>query len=383
MKQICVVTGSRAEFGLLLPLLRKLDSHPRLQLELVITGSHLDPRYGYTLNEVHEHFSTSHQIDTLLSSNSRVSISKSIAVGVLGFSDYFANSNTDLIIILGDRFEIFAAAIAALPLCIPIAHLHGGEVTTGSLDDSIRHSLTKLSHVHFVACTEYRDRVIQLGEDPSSVHIVGGLGIDAISELSLLSRDELESSLGINFSRRNLLITFHPAILDGKSPEEQMSSLLSALAELSDTTLIFTLPNADSDGQLLAKQIAEFTFRRKNAYSFSSLGQLRYLSCMQHVDGVVGNSSSGLLEAPSLGIGTIDIGSRQAGRLKASSVIECKSDKASILEALVLLYSPTFQKSLDQVINPYGKPGASTRILRVIEELDLSSLIPKTFYDQN
>ena len=282
---------------------------------------------------------------------------------------------------MGDRYEIFAAAIAALVAKIPIAHLHGGESTSGAYDEAIRHSITKMSHLHFVAAEEYKSRVIQLGEDTKNVFLVGGMGVDAIKEIELLSRKDLESSLGIEFQTRSLLITFNPATLESDSAEMQMRELLTALSNLRETTLIFTMPNADTGGLALMKSIQEFVLGNKDAHSFISLGQQRYLSCISHVDGVVGNSSSGLTEVPSFKKGTINIGSRQLGRLQSLSVINCEPDHVQIRDAIKVLYSEDFQLSLESVINPYGEGGASGKILEVLKNASLDDIILKTFHD--
>jgi GDP/UDP-N,N'-diacetylbacillosamine 2-epimerase (hydrolysing) len=285
-----------------------------------------------------------------------------------------------VIIVLGDRFEIFAATAAALVAKIPIAHLHGGETTVGAFDEAFRHSITKMSHLHFVATEEYRKRVIQLGEDPKYVFLVGGLGADGIKKISLLSKEELESSLGIKLKSRSLLITFHPVTLEDMTAETQMRELLSALSDLSDTSLIFTMPNADTGGLVLIKMIEQFVESHHNAHSFISLGQQRYFSCIAEVDGVVGNSSSGLTEVPSFKKGTINIGARQLGRLQASSVINCEPEEEEIRSALVKLFSHDFKSSLVMTSNPYGQGGASDSIVNVLRDIKLDKIIQKTFY---
>lgn len=381
-RKICVITGTRAEYGLLRLLLKRIQSDTKYELQLVVTGMHQAPEFGSTFQEIKaDGFDIDYNVEMLLSSDSTVGISKSVGLGVIGFADSFEQLRPDLVVVLGDRFEILAAVTAALFARIPVLHLHGGEVTEGSIDESIRHALTKMSHVHCVAAEEYRQRVIQLGEQPERVHCVGGLGVDAIKHMKLLDRSELEMSLDFKLKERNLLITFHPATLEDDSPKDQVTELLAALDEMSDTGLIFTLPNADAGGRQLIGLLQNFTSSHVNARTFASLGQLRYLSCMSFCDGVVGNSSSGLLEAPSLQKGTINIGNRQHGRLQASSIINCQPNRQEIQYALKRLFSSEFQASLHNISNPYGDGGATDRIFAVINNLQLDTLAQKPFYD--
>jgi len=304
-----------------------------------------------------------------------------MGLGMIGFAAALAELKPDLMLVLGDRYEIFSAAAAAMIARVPIAHLHGGETTQGAFDEAIRHSITKMSHLHFVAAEEYRQRVIQLGEDPERVFNVGGLGIDNILRLKLLTHDELEAALDLKLAPRNLLITFHPVTLEHNTSAAQMEELLAALAELEDTGLIFTMPNADTEGRVLFKQIEAFCARHPLARAFTSLGQLRYLSCIQYVDGVVGNSSSGLTEVPSFKKGTVNIGDRQLGRVRATSVIDCEPNRASISAALERLFSAFFQAPLPMVENPYGNGGASAAIVELLEGRSLGGLLKKCFYD--
>jgi GDP/UDP-N,N'-diacetylbacillosamine 2-epimerase (hydrolysing) len=382
MKKICVVTGSRAEYGLLRWVMEGISKSSELDLQLVVTGMHLSPEFGMTVDAIlQDGFTIDRKVEMLLSSDSDVGVAKSMGLGILGFADVWAQLKPDLIVVLGDRYEIFAAAASAMVARIPIAHLHGGESTEGAFDEAIRHSITKMSHLHFVATEEYRQRVVQLGEQPTHVFNVGGLGIDSIRRLKLLARDELEEALGFQFSKRNLLVTFHPVTLEEDTGARQMDDLLSALAELADTGLIFTLPNADPAGRIFIEKIRRFCAKRPNARSFSSLGQLYYLSCVQYVDGVVGNSSSGLAEVPTFKKGTIDIGDRQRGRMKATSVISCEPKLESIRRALKRLFSLDFQATLTEVKNPYGNGGASESIVQLIESQNFGGLLKKRFYE--
>ena len=331
-KKILVATGSRAEYGLLRWVIDSIKKSDKLILEFVVTGSHLSSEFGFTINEIqHDGFKVNKQIEMLMSSDSKVAVSKSVGLGIISFADYLAEINPDLVLILGDRYEIFSVATASMMASIPIGHIHGGELTEGAYDDAIRHSITKMSYLHFVATERYRHRVIQLGENPNRVFTVGGLGIESINKLQLLSKKDLECKLNIKFTQRNLLITYHPATLDTFSPEHQINELLHALDTLIDTSLIFTASNADTNSGIINSAIKDFCKNRKNANFFTSLGQQRYMSCVKYVDCVIGNSSSGLLEVPSLSIPTINIGDRQKGREKANSIIDCNSDSDSII----------------------------------------------------
>jgi len=382
VKKICVVTGTRAEYGLLRWVMQGIKDSTVLELQLIATGLHLSPEFGLTYRDIEaDNFAIDRKVEMLLSSDTPVGVTKSMGLAFCGFADALADLQPDVLLVLGDRYEILAAASAAMIARIPIAHLHGGEATEGLIDESIRHSITKMSHLHFVAADEYRHRVIQLGEAPERVFQVGGPGIDNILKLELLDRAALETALDFKLGPRNLLVTFHPVTLENKTSESQMEELMKALEDLKDTHLIFTMPNADTYGRVLFEQIKAFTGRRFNACAFTSLGQVRYLSCIRQVDGVVGNSSSGLTEVPSFKKGTINIGDRQRGRLKTGSVIDCEPKRKSIRQALKQLYSPGFQANLKNVENPYGKGGASNAIVEIMEQTSFDELLKKKFYD--
>lgn len=382
MKKICVVTGTRAEYGLLRWVMEGIRQSPVLELQLIATGMHLSPEFGLTVEAIEEDgFQVDRKVEMLLSSDTAVGVTKSMGLGMIGFADALAELKPDLMVVLGDRYELLSAAASAMVARVPIAHLHGGETTQGAFDEAIRHSITKMSHLHFVAAEEYRRRVIQLGEEPERVYNVGGLGIDNILRLKLLTREELEEALDFKLAPRNLLITFHPVTLEHGTSAGQMDELLAALSELEDTGLIFTMPNADTEGRVLFEKIEAFCAQHPHARAYTSLGQLRYLSCLQHVDGVVGNSSSGLAEVPSFKKGTINIGDRQRGRLRAASVIDCEPERASITAALDELFSDDFQSKLPMVENPYGNGGASETIVHVLEQRSLDDLLKKRFYD--
>ena len=381
-RKICIVTATRAEYGLLYWLLKKIDADKGLSLELIVTGMHLSPEFGLTYKEIEKEFHINKKIEILLSSDTPVGLSKSMGLAQIGFAEAFEELRPDIVVVLGDRYEIFSAASAAMIARIPLAHIHGGEATQGLVDEAIRHSLTKMSHLHFCATETYRKRIIQLGEDPSRVFNVGGMGIESIKKLSLLSKEELEDSIGFKLGKKNLLVTFHPVTLEKDTAKHHFSRLLQALDTLCDTHIIFTKANSDTDGRVINAMIDEYVAKHpKNTIAFTSLGQLRYLSALQYIDAVVGNSSSGLLEAPSFHIGTINIGDRQKGRIKAKSVIDAQPNALSITNALKTLYSQEFQDKLKNIQNPYGKGEGSEKIIQVLKQSDLDTIVKKSFYD--
>ena len=384
MKKICVFTGTRAEYGLLRQLMLAIKRSKELELQTLVTGSHLSPEFGLTSVEIEQDaFQISKKVEMLLSSDTAMGLTKSMGLALIGFADALHDLKPDIVLLLGDRYEILAAAIAASIAKIPIAHLHGGESTQGAIDEGFRHSITKLSQLHFVAMDEYANRVRQLGENPDSIYCVGGLGLDAILQANILSKSEIEKDLGISFADRNFLITFHPATLDIASAEIQMNALLEALAGHSDANLLFTMPNADNGSRGIMALIKEFCNDNLNAKVFHSMGQLRYLSCLKFVDVVIGNSSSGIMEAPSFGVPTINIGSRQDGRVKASSIIDCAPLTHDISAAISLALSKNFKEQARNAKNPYGEGGASEKIIQVLEQFDLKTPLNKTFHDLN
>ena len=381
-RKICVVTGTRADYGLLRWVMEGINNDNELTLQIIATGMHLSPEFGLTYQAIEDDgFQIDRKVEMLTSSDTSVGIAKSMGLGMIGFADALSDLKPDIIVVLGDRFEIFSAVTAALVAQIPVAHLHGGETTEGAFDEAIRHSITKMSHLHFVAAEEYRQRVIQLGEQPNRVFLVGGLGVDNIKRLKLLGRVELEKYLDFKFGQKNLLITFHPVTLEKNTASDQMTELLNALSKLANTQLIFTLPNADTNGRKLIQMIEHFVTQHPNARAYTSLGQLRYLSCISHVDGVIGNSSSGLLEAPSFKKGTINIGDRQRGRLQSESVIDCDPIEKNIKAALDKLYNENFRLSLKKVCNPYGEGGASDKVVEVIKNYSINNMVKKSFHD--
>lgn len=382
-KKICVVTGTRAEFGILSRLISKINSDKSLDLQLIATGMHLSTEFGLTYKEIESHgLRIDKKIEILLSSDTTVGISKSMGLAQISFSEAFEELKPDIIILLGDRFEIFSAASAAMILRIPIIHLHGGEVTEGVMDEPIRHSITKMSHYHFTSTENYKKRVVQLGENPQHVFNVGSLGVDNIKHLSLLSKKQIEKELGFSFKKNNILVTFHPVTLENNTAKDQFENLLKSLSKLKSTQLIFTKCNSDTNGRVINKMIDSFTNNNKDSYATFSLGQVNYFSCLQFVDGVIGNSSSGIIEVPSFKIGTINIGDRQKGRIQAKSVIQCLPTEKDIDAAIQKLYSKEFQINLQHLTNPYEKPNTCDEIISFISKINLNSItIAKQFFD--
>jgi GDP/UDP-N,N'-diacetylbacillosamine 2-epimerase (hydrolysing) len=382
-RKIGVVTSSRADYGLLKNLLVKIQSEPNLDLFLFVTGSHLSPEHGNTVDEIiKDGLKITKKLEIIMLSDSDVSICKSLGLAMISFSDCFENYKPDILLILGDRYEMMAASCSALIMKIPICHIHGGEKTLGAYDDAIRHSITKMSYWHFVATEEYANRVIQLGENPKRVFNIGGMGVDAIRELDLIDKKDLQLTLKFKFNKRNLIVTYHPVTLDKNPSQKSFNELLKSLAKLKSTNIIFTFANADSDGKVINEMIKKYVKANRNSVYFKSLGQLFYLSVLQYVDAVVGNSSSGLLEAPSFNIGTINIGDRQSGRVKSASVINCSPVAEKISGSFKILYSQEFQKKLKTVNNPYGDGEATNKIFKIIKSKELPINTKKNFFDK-
>ncbi len=383
IRKVCVVTGTRAEYGLLSKFMRLVKGDKSLRLQVVASGMHLEKAFGLTYKEIEaDGFKIDAKVPMELSGDSPAATARSAGLGLIGFGEAFRRLRPDIIVVLGDRFEALSAVEAALFARIPVAHFSGGERTDGAFDDALRHSITKMSHLHFVAAEEYRRRVVQLGEDPARVFNVGAMAVDSIADAKLLSKAQFEKSIGAKLKGRNFLITFHPATLDGGDPAKQFKELLKALDKLEDALLIFTMPNADTGGRALMKLVEGYAAKSPGkALAFVSLGKIRYLSAMQFVDAVVGNSSSGIVEAPSFKIGTVNIGDRQRGRVRAASVIDCKPEAKDISKALAKLCSPEFQRLLKTVKSPFGRPGASERALAEIKKADLDGIAMKSFRD--
>ena len=383
-KRVCVITGSRAEYGLLYPLLKELSEDKKyFELRIIVTGMHISPEFGLTYKEIEKDgFKINERVDISLISDTSAGISRSTGLAVAGFAKAYDKLRPDIVIGLGDRFEFFGAVTAALISRIPVAHISGGEITEGVFDNSLRHAITKMSHVHFTALEEYRKRVIQMGESPETVFTVGALALDNIKNLKLLSRKELERQLGIKFDTHNLLVTFHPVTLEDNSAREQFWDLLKALDGLKETKIIFTKANADIDGSVINKMLDEYVRKNFNkACVFASMGRFCYLSAMQYVDAMVGNSSSGIIEAPSFKIGTINIGDRQKGRVRTESVIDCLPKVQDIKRAFMICYSHRFRKRLQGMANPYGDGKTAGKIKNILKKIDLTNILKKSFYN--
>lgn len=382
MRKICVITGTRAEFGLLRPLIELINKDAELQLQLIATGMHLSPEFGYTLDEITTAgFTVDKKVECLLSSDTSVGVSKTIALAVSGFSDALEALQPDLVVVLGDRTEILGAVIATAMANIPIAHLHGGETTEGAYDEAIRHSITKFSHLHFTSTEVYRKRVIQLGEHPETVFNVGAIGLDSIKKLELLDREAFEKSVAFKLKKRNVLITYHPVTLEKEAPIQTFENILQALNELPETGLIFTHANSDKNGRIINKMITDYVNNHKNkAVAFKSLGQLRYLSALQFVDFVIGNSSSGILEVPAFHIPTINIGDRQKGRINCKSVINSTNTLEDIRKSITFALDKQFRDKIQWQEQLYGNGTAAEKILKIIKEHPIIPL-KKSFYN--
>lgn len=383
-KKICFFTGSRAEYGLLKPLMEEFQNDVNFKMQILVSGMHLSPEFGLTYNEIEKDFKIDKKVEMLLSSDTPAGITKSIGLGIIGFADAIKDLKPDILIVLGDRFETLAVSIAAFIAGIPLVHLYGGELTEGVFDDAIRHSITKMSCLHFTSTEEYRKRIIQLGEQPDRIFNVGSLGLDNIKKLKFLSKSEIEKELNFSFKKYNLLITFHPVTLEKETSGNQFLQLLKALDELEDNMLIFTKANADTEGRLINKMIDEYVEKNKHkSISCTSMGQILYLSTMKYVNAVVGNSSSGIIETPSLGVSTINIGNRQKGRIKAKSIIDCPSEKKEILKAIKKAISKEFKEYIKNVENPYGDGNTAKRIKNKLKNFQFMNINKKSFYNIN
>ena len=382
MKKICVITGTRAEYGLLSKLMKRIDDCPDMQLQIIATKMHLSPEFGLTYREIEaDGFHIDKKVEMLLSSDTRNATTKSLGLGIIGFADAFEDLAPDMVVILGDRYEMLGAASAALLYGIPIAHISGGDVTEGAYDDAIRHSISKMSHLHFTSAEEYRQRVIQLGEQPDRVFNFGAIGLDNMRQIQFLDRQSLEQSIGFEIGEDCILVTYHPVTMERNSAETQFGALLEAIDRVG-CRVIFTKPNSDSDGRIIIKMIDEYVAANSDkAACYTSLGYVRYLSALQFVKAAVGNSSSGILEVPSFGIPTVNIGDRQKGRLRADSVIDCNTDVDSIEKSIRGALSQEWQTIARNATNPYEQPDTVARIFEVLQQCDLSQMKQKRFYD--
>ncbi|MDC0059877.1 UDP-N-acetylglucosamine 2-epimerase [Pelagibacteraceae bacterium] len=379
---ICVITSSRADYGLLKNLIFEIKRSKKFNLKLITTGTHLSFKHGLTYKEIiKDNIKINGKIKILKNSDTAISISYAMSDGIKKFSRTYSKIRPDLILILGDKFEIFSAAIAAMLSRIPIGHIHGGESTEGAIDEAIRHSITKMSHLHFVAAKKYRDRVVQLGESPKNVYCVGGMGVDTIKKTKFYKKKVLEKKIGFKLGKKNILVNFHPVTIRKKMTKIYIKEILYALKNFKYTRVIFTMPNADHESDVIFREISGFVKNNKNSIVFKSLGSLAYLSCLKLMDVIVGNSSSGLLEAPSLKVPTINIGDRQQGRLRAKSINNCLPKKKEIIICLRKILGKKSKYSVNYFKSVYGKGGASKKILSILEKTNFNNLLKKSFYD--
>lgn len=385
MKRIGIMTGTRAEYGLLKPLMQEINKDNDLELYLIVSGMHLSPEFGMTYQEIEEDgFEINAKVEMLLSSDSPAGISKSIGLGVIGFADEFQRADLDMLILLGDRYEALSAAISAMVMRIPIAHLHGGELTEGAIDEGIRHSITKMSYLHFTSTEQYRNRVIQLGENPERVFYVGALGVENIKKINLMTKEELERSIHFEIDENTVIVTYHPVTLENNTVEEQFLNLLEVLDRNPKIRMIFTKANADTNGRIVNELIDKYAAQNsERACAFMSLGQKRYLSALKYCRIVIGNSSSGIIEAPSFGKPIINIGDRQKGRICADSVINCGYTQQEIQQAMETALTEEFENKARNCRNPYEKENTAANIISVIKDYLLNDKIKlkKGFYD--
>jgi UDP-N-acetylglucosamine 2-epimerase (non-hydrolysing)/GDP/UDP-N,N'-diacetylbacillosamine 2-epimerase (hydrolysing) len=383
-RKICIVTGSRAEYGHLFQLLKTIRADKDLQLQIIATGMHLSPEFGCTVREIEaDGFGVDAKVEMLLSSDSPVGVTKSIGLGVIGFAEALDRLQPDILVVLGDRFEILAAGIAALVARIPIAHIHGGETTQGAMDEAFRHALTKMAHLHFTAAEPYRRRVIQLGEAPERVFQVGAPGLDVLSCTTFLGREELGREVGLDLTGSFFLVSYHPATLGDEDPAVTLRAVLQALEAFPEYKVLATETNADPRGRVINQILKEYAGKNSGRVVVrTSLGQQKYLSALRLAAAVVGNSSSGFIEAPALGVPTVNVGSRQEGRLRSDSVLDCPPEAEAVQRTLAKILDPSFQQEvMKQMIPAYGTEGASQKIKDILKNTDLDGIIKKTFFD--
>jgi len=382
-RKICVYTSTRAEYGLLRSVMREIQADETLQLQILVSGMHLSPEFGMTIQEIWaDGFKPDETVEILLSSDTPTAICKSMGLAMIGYGEVLQRLKPDMVVVLGDRFETFCMAAAAQVCRIPLAHIHGGETTEGAIDEAFRHSITKMSHLHFASCEEYRQRIIQLGEAPDRVFNVGALGVENIRHMSLMGRSELAEAIGFNLEKPYFIVTFHPVTLEKDPSEGQIQALLDALDAFPEYNVIFTKANADTDGRVINRMIDDYAERLPDrCLAVTSLGMLRYLSAMKYATAVIGNSSSGIVEAPSFKIPTINIGDRQKGRVRAESVVDCEPSAASIKAAINEGISPKIQGVLKDTENPYEKAGTACEIVSAIAACDPTGLLKKKFYN--
>jgi UDP-hydrolysing UDP-N-acetyl-D-glucosamine 2-epimerase len=385
MRKIAVITGTRAEYGLLYWIIKGIHEDPDFELQLIVTGMHLSPEFGMTVNEIeNDEFPIADRIEMLLSSDTDSAIATSMGLGMIGFAKTYSRLRPDIILVLGDRFEMLAAVSASVPFRIPVAHIHGGESTEGLIDEPIRHAITKMSHLHFTSTDRYRERVIQMGEQPDNIYCFGAPGLDNVQRLNLMSKKEVLSMLVLPQYKKVGVVTFHPVTLDKNSAKDQITEIFEALEDYENIYWVFTLPNADTEGRIIITEVEEFVSKNnERGKAFTSLGQINYLSLLAHADVMVGNSSSGLIEAPSFELPVVNIGDRQRGRIRAQNIIDVpECNKMAIVEAIDKAISDDLKDSLKGMKNPYGEGGASEKITEKLKTVFLDeSFIKKRFYE--
>ena len=384
MKTLCILTATRAEYGLLHPIIEKMILEPNIDTRVVVTGAHLSPEFGMTIREIEaDGVKIDKTIEILMSSDTPVAISKSMGLAMISFAEYFSELHPDALMILGDRYETLAVCLAAMNARVPIIHLHGGETTEGAVDEAVRHAITKMSYLHFTSTEAYRKRVIQLGESPERVYAVGAMGVENALTTSLMTKEELEKSLGIQLGEKYVVGTFHPVTLEYQSAEQQATQLIDAISKFPEYTFLFTKANADSNGRVINEMLAQAAEKYSNVLLFDSLGMKRYLSAVRGASFVIGNSSSGLIEVPSFHVPTINIGDRQKGRIKGKTVIDCEPETESIISAIHKACDETFLRSIQTSRNPYGDENTSERIVNITREYLCNGQmeLKKKFYD--
>ena len=384
MRKICVVTGSRAEYGLLKGLMRLVAQDENLQLQVIATNMHLSPEFGLTYREIEKDgFTIDKKVQMLLSSDTANATAKSVGLGTIGFADAYEDLKPDMIVVLGDRYEILSAVSTALFYKIPVAHLHGGEISEGAYDDCIRHAITKMSHLHFTSTEEYRRRVIQLGESPDRVFNVGAPGVENIKKIRLMSKEELQESMdGFSLGDKSFIVTYHPVTLENATAAIQCQALLECLDMFPEYKVIFTLPNSDTDGRVIIQMVNDYVLKNPGrCVAYPSLGLTRYLSALKYVTAAIGNSSSGIIEVPSFGKPTLDIGDRQKGRIAAESVCHCDASKNGIMGGLKKILSVDFIQAAKSAVNPYDGGSSSVKIFNILKTVPLEGIEQKHFFD--
>jgi len=383
MRKIAVVSGTRADYGLLYWIIKGINDDPNLKLQLIVTGTHLSPKYGLTIKNIEEDgFPVSTKVWMRLLSDTEKAVAMSMGEGMIGFAKAYESLKPDILVVLGDRYEILAAVAAAASFRIPIAHIHGGESTEGAVDELFRHAVTKMSHIHFPATKMYAERIVQMGENPKNVFCFGSPAIDNVNKLNLLTREALFADLVLPLGKKLGVVTYHPVTLENNTAGGQIREILRALKEYEDVYWVFTYPNADTGGRIIIKSISDFLKSNPTrGRVFISLGQMKYLSLLKHADLMVGNSSSGLIEAPSFMLPVVNIGDRQKGRIKAANILDVRlCEKDRILAAITKAVSNRFKYSISKLKNPYGCGNASFYIVKTLSDINLDSILQKNFF---